>query len=190
MRINYQFRTEGDSSSFRRHAEPRLQSLAKFSDRANDVKVAVSQQRNWHIVEITLDVNGVLIRSEERSDDALTSFDKALTRVERQLRKYRDKLQRKDRQTPRKMPAPTLAPVANETISQPAGEPVRPGAAARVVRTKSHALKPMSPEEAALQMELLGHNFFMFFNGESEQINVVYLRHDGDYGLIEPAVGT
>jgi len=189
MRIHYQFRTGGDSRAFHRHADLRLEGLSKFCDRINDVKVVVSDQRNWHIVEITVDANGTLIRSEERSDELLTSFDRALDRVERQLRKYQEKLQSKGVQTPRKMPAPSIPAVADEPTAESAGSPAEQRDI-RIVRTKSHALKPMSPEEAALQMELLGHNFFVFFNGESEQVNVVYRREDGDYGLIEPAIGT
>ena len=185
MQVNYQFRTDAVSADFRRHADSRLQALSKFFDRINDVKVVVSQQRNWQIVEITVDADGALIRGEEHSAELLSSFDRALDRVERQLRRYQDRLQSKSRQTPRKMAAREAA-----MVEEPPALPDEPPEEIRIVKTKSHALKPMSPEEAALQMELLGHSFFMFFNSESEQINVVYRRHDDDYGLIEPEIGT
>jgi len=190
MRIQYQFRDGQSSGAFRQHAQPRLENLSKFSDRITTTKVVVSQQRNWYIVEITVDADGALIRGEERSDELLTSFDKALARVERQLRSYTERLQEKGRQTLRNMPTPRGA-VDQEELAEEGGLPQEDnGDDIRIVKTKSHALKPMTPEEAALQMELIGHNFFMFFNGESEQINVVYRRDDGDYGLIEPAIQT
>ncbi len=190
MRIQYQFRDGQSSVAFRQHAQPRLANLSKFSDRITTTKVVVSQQRNWYIVEITVEADGALIRGEERSNELLTSFDKALGRVERQLRSYTERLQEKDRQTLRKVPAPREA-IDQEELAEEGGLPQEEnGDGIRIVRTKSHALKPMTPEEAALQMELIGHNFFMFFNGESEQINVVYRRDDGDYGLIEPAIQT
>jgi len=185
MQIQYQFRMDGDKFGFQQHAAPRLEGLSKFSDRIKDVKVVVSEQRNWQIVEITVDVDGTLIRGEERSEELLSSFDRALDRVQRQLRKYQDRLQSKDRQTLRKMPpsTPGDSASASQTTVPESEDNIR------IVKTKSYALKPMTAQEAALQMELLGHNFFMFFNGESEQVNVVYRRDDGDYGLIEPAIG-
>lgn len=185
MQVRYQFRMGGDKSGFRQHTDLRLQSLSKFSDRIRDVKVVVSQQHNWQIVEITVNADGTLIRGEERSDELLASFNRALDRVQRQLRKYQEKLQSKGRQALRQAPPSA----ADGPVSEIATTAADAEDNIRIVKTKSHALKPMTAEEAALQMELLGHNFFMFFNGESEQVNVVYRRDDGDYGLIEPAIG-
>ena len=187
MRINYQERNVSITETFRLHAEPRIQGLSQYSDRITDVKVVVSQQRHLFTVEITVNADGTLIRGEDRSPQVLASFDKALDRVERQLRRNKDKLVERGRRD------------RAEDVEATAGEPVtaQQDESAlhadqddiNIVRTKSHVLKPMTPEEAVLQMDMLGHDFFVFFDGQTERVGVVYKRHDGDYGLIEPEIG-
>lgn len=184
MQVSYQARNTTITSSFRQHAQPRIARLSRFFDRISEVRIVVSQQRHWITVEITVDADSALIRGEDRSEEALSSFDKALARVERQLHKYKEKLHRRGRQS-RPQPAG-----AEETASAEAALTTSPDEGdIKIVRTKTHALKPMSPEEAVLQMELLGHDFFVFVNGRTEQVGVVYRRRDGDFGLIEPEIG-
>ncbi len=187
MRVNYQERNVPITETFRLHAEPRIQGLSQYFDRITDVKVVVSQQRHLFTVEITVNADGTLIRGEDRSAEILASFDKALDRVERQLRKYKDKIVERGRRD------------RAETVDATAGEPVTAQQDdselttdqddINIVRTKSPVLKPMSPEEAVLQMDMLDHDFFVFFNGQTERVGVVYKRHDGDFGLIEPEIG-
>ena len=187
MRINYQGRNTSIADTFRLHAEPRIQGLSQYFDRITDVKVVVSQQRHLFTVEITVNADGTLIRGEDRSAEILASFDKALARVERQLRRYEDKLSKRGRRDR----AEAVEPIADEpvTAQQDQTELATDQDDINIVRIKSHALKPMSPEEAALQMDMLGHDFFVFFDGQTERVGVVYKRHDGDYGLIEPEIG-
>jgi putative sigma-54 modulation protein len=186
MKVEFQARNTDLTERFRSHANPRIASLGNLHDRIQDVRVTVSGQRSWKTVEITLDADGTLLRSEERSNDELASFDKALDRLERQLRRYRERVRGRPRAAVRERGAAetdeAVAAADVEAPEQDFGE-------IEIIRTKSHAVKPMTPEEAALQMELLGHDFFMFFDPQSEQIELVYRRRNGGYGLIEPVLG-
>ena len=186
MEVIYQGRNTSVANTFRLHADPRLQGLTQYFEQIRDVKVVVGQQRHLFSVEITVNADGTLIRGEDRSPEILSSFDKALERVERQLRNYKEKLVERGR-TDRTESAEVGEQQPATQAEQSDLEAVLDGA--RIVRTKSHVLKPMSPEEAVLQMDMLDHDFFVFFNGQTEQIGVVYKRRDGDYGLIEPEIG-
>ena len=187
MRIDYQERNTSITKTFRLHAEPRIQGLSQYFDRITDVKVVVSQQRHLFTVEVTVNADGTLIRGEDRSPQVLATFDRALDRVERQLRRNKDKLVERGRRDR----AEDVGATAGEPLTAQQDESALPTDQddINIVRTKSHVLKPMSPEEAALQMDMLGHDFFVFFNGQTERVGVVYKRHDGDYGLIEPEIG-
>ncbi len=187
MRIEYQGRNTAVTKTFRLHAGPRLQGLSQYFDRIIDVKVVVSQQRHLFTVEITANVDGTLIRAEDRSAQILTTFDRALDRVERQLRRYKDKLIERGRRDR----AEAGEPIAGESMPAQQDEPDLPTDSddINIVRIKSPVLKPMTPEEAVLQMDMLDHDFFVFFNGQTERVGVVYKRRDGDYGLIEPEIG-
>lgn len=187
MRIDYQGRNTVITNTFRLHAEPRIQGLSQHFDRITDVKVVVSQQRHLFTVEITVNADGPLIRGEDRSPEVLATFDRALDRVERQLRRNKDKLVERGRRDQ----AEDVGATAGEPVTAQQDEPALPTDQddINIVRTKSHVLKPMSPKEAALQMDMLGHDFFVFFDGQTERVGVVYKRHDGDYGLIEPEIG-
>ena len=139
--------------------------------------VTQSIQRNWHTVDVTVLTRGTILRAEERSTDMYASLDMCLDKLERQAKRFRDRLSRKHRSGAR--------PAAEEETPEE-GEPVEPVDLPRIVRTKRFTLKPMTPEEAMLQLELLGHDFYVFANAESSHVNVLYRRHDGNYGLIEP----
>ena len=187
MRIDYQGRNTSITKTFRLHAEPRIQGLSQHFDRITDVKVVVSQQRHLFTVEITVNAGGTLVRGEDHSPETLSSFDKALNRVERQLHRYKDKLFERGRRN--RTEVAERADSELVTAEQDESELTTEQDDINIVRTKSHVLKPMSPEEAALRVDMLGHDFFVFFNGQTERVGVVYKRHDGDYGLIEPEIG-
>lgn len=191
MRIEFSGRNFEVTERFRAHAEPRIETLEHLFDRIGTVRITLSNQRAWKTVEINLEADGLLLRAEERTNDELASFDKALDRLERQLRRYRDKVKHHSKKSIRQAAAEEVEAsteaVEEEEEEVPAEVTAEPEDI-RIIRTKTHALKPMTPEEAALQMELLGHDFFLFFDAQSEQVEVVYRRRDGGYGLIEPAV--
>lgn len=165
--------------SLKERAEKQLEKLARFLDGIDEVLVTQSIQRNWHTVDVTIQTRGTILRAEERSTDMYASLDMCLAKLERQAKRYRDRLQRKhQRGTTRPEPA------SDRTSSEEA-EPIALDSP-RIVRTKRFTLKPMTPEEAMLQLELVGHDFFVFTNADTHDVNVIYRRHDGNFGLIEP----
>lgn len=130
-----------------------------------------------HIMEVTLPVEGLLLRGEVVTGDWFASVDQVAEILERQWAKWKTRVLRRQRG------ARDAAAAADDSDADDADEDV-----GRVVRHKRFPVKPMPLEEAVLQMNLLGHDFFVFTNAETEQINVVYRRHDGNFGLLEPEV--
>lgn len=159
------------------YAHKKLGKLDKHFEKTTDVQVVLSVIREEHIVEVTLSLNGLILRGEESTGDMYASIDMVVDKLERQVKKYKTRVSKSLRQRgPRIMSEKHAALEAEERMeSEPA-----------IVRTKRFSLKPMNVEEAILQMDLLGHSFFVFTNAENEMINVVYRRRDGNYGLIEP----
>ena len=145
------------------------------------------------IAEATVFTRGPVIRARESSPDMYAAIDLVSDKLVRRVKKYHDKAHGKTRHGHDKLALPVepdaeLAPVAVGVLSDELGaEETHAGDNGRVVKTKQFALKPMSVHEATLQMELVGHDFFVFTNAESNRTNVVYRRNDGHYGLIEPA---
>jgi len=187
MKIEFQGRNCDVDARFMEHAQSRVEGLAQFTDRLKEVRVTLSTQKGEHRVEITCDVDGLVLRSETHSNDPLSSFDQALDKVQRQLVRYKSRLvhrHKRGRHRGAVRPAEAIAPVQEP---KPEPEPEETPEI-RIVRTKSHVLKPMTPEEAVLQMEMVGHDFFVFFNGEANRVGVVYKRKSGDYGLIESEI--
>lgn len=177
MRIDFQGRNVEITERFRQHAAPRLETLHRHFEQIQSVKVVVSRQRQWRVVEVTVDAVSTLLRAEERSDeDELTAFDRALDAIEKQINKYKTRL-RSYRHRVSSRTAATLEPAEAE-------EEVGEDEEIRIQRVKYVSLKPMTAQEAAMQMELLGHDFFLFMDAETERIGVVYKRRAGDYGLL------
>ncbi|HET6494356.1 MAG TPA: ribosome-associated translation inhibitor RaiA [Thermoleophilia bacterium] len=142
------------------------------------------------IAEATIFTRGPVIRARESSTDMYAAIDLVMDKLMRRTRKYHDKVHGKTRRGHEKLPMdalldPELEPVAVLQVAEDDGEST--GDNNRVVKSKQFALKPMSVDEATLQLELVGHDFFVFTNGESNRTNVVYRRNDGHYGLIEPS---
>ncbi|PYI51186.1 ribosome hibernation-promoting factor, HPF/YfiA family [Paenibacillus flagellatus] len=146
-----------------------------------DVHITLSVAKNMQTVEVTIPLPGVLLRAEERSEDMYASIDLVAEKLERQIRKHKTKANRKFR---------------HDGIRSLFSDSYDSSTAVRyldeedddleLVRTKRFNLKPMDVEEAILQMNMVGHSFFVFANADSKQVNVVYRRNDGKYGLIEP----
>jgi putative sigma-54 modulation protein len=183
MRLDFQARSGELTQRFKDHATPRLNALAKHVEKITDVRVTLSQQKGWITVEVTADADGQVFRAEERSGDDRSAFDKALERLERQLLRSKVRSTQRHRQAIRT--EELEAPSAEVGEAEEEEEPVTVDDIT-IVRTKSHALKPMTPEEAVLQMEQVHHDFYVFINGETEKVAVVYRRKASGYGLIEP----
>ena len=127
------------------------------------------------MLEVTIPMGKTILRAEERSEDMAGSIEAVVDKLEGQLRKHKTKLQKRYANEPLKFNFDALESEEEDEADMP-----------KVVRTKKFAVKPMSVEEATMQMELLGHDFFVFLNAETEDVNVVYARKDGNFGLIEP----
>lgn len=156
----------------------RLSKLEKYIDDVKEAQVALSVEGEGHKVEVTIPLNGVILRGEEASEDMYTSIDLVVEKLEKQIEKYKTRLYRSNRGAGMKR---AWAEEARKELEASEGLDTF-----KVVRTKRFALKPMDEEEAIMQMNLLGHTFFVFFNAATEEVNVVYRRKDGNYGLIEP----
>ncbi len=139
--------------------------------RVEDTKAAQDRQ----VCQVTVRANGTILRAEERSEDMFGSIDSVLDKMYRQIARYKGKRANRWR-SGAPMPEPLPVDIEEEYEEMPS----------RIVRFKRFAMTPMNPEEAVEQMELLGHDFFIFFNAEAGQINVIYRRKDGDYGVIQP----
>ena len=160
------------TAKLKERSEAKLGKLQKFFKEDTEVFVTMSIQRNLQIFEVTIPYCGVVFRAETSSEDMFASIDKAVDILERQIRKNKTRLERKLRENAFD-PQNFLAEDVDEEDF-------------RVIKAKRFSTKPMDVEEAILQMNLLGHEFFVFVNATTQQKNVVYKRNDGDYGLIEP----
>lgn len=154
--------------------EDKLGKLDKYFVKETSVDVTLSVEKNEQKVEVTIPVKGGIIRAEEVSDDMYATIDLVEETIERQLVKYKNKLVDK-----KKVVKESFTPDFIDTDYEDEE-------AVKIVRTKRFGIKPMDAEEACIQMELLGHNFFVFLNADTDEVNVVYKRKGGSYGLIEP----
>lgn len=152
----------------------KLSKFDKYFNSEVEAQATFSTQKNLHIVEVTIPLkNGSFFRAEGVTDDMYSSIDEAVDRISKQMKKHKTKIQKRFQ---------GRESIKFELIPEPETQEKE----ASIVKTKRFAVKPMVPEEAVLQMELLGHDFFVFLNGETDEVNVVYKRKDGDFGLIEP----
>ena len=153
--------------------EGKLAKLERYFSPDTEVHATLSVEKGRQKIEVTIPIKGTIIRAEQDSNDMYVSIDLVEEIIERQIKKYKTKI------VDKKQSATSFS----DTFIQEEAEPEE---TINIVKTKRFAMKPMDPEEACLQMELLGHDFFMFLNSETEQINVVYKRKANSYGLIEP----
>ncbi|MGI6726590.1 MAG: ribosome hibernation-promoting factor, HPF/YfiA family [Christensenellales bacterium] len=157
----------------------KTQTMSKYLKADTEMFVRMRKEKNQRIVEITVPINGVLLRAEAASEDNLfMSIDRALAKLEKQILRHRTRLDKRLREG---LPTDTQ-PEFIEDLS--AGEQE----AREVVRSKTYTVRPMSQEDAVMQMELLGHSFFVYIDIDSSQTHVLYLRRDGNLGLLVPEV--
>lgn len=178
MRLDIRGKNLEVTEALKDYTTKRLSKLEKYIDDMKEAQVALSVEGEGHKVEVTIPLNGVILRGEEASEDMYSSIDLVVEKLEKQIEKYKTRLYRNDRGVGLKKA--WLEESKRDLESDQDVEKFK------IVRTKRFALKPMDEEEAIMQMNLLGHTFFVFFNSRSEEVNVVYRRKDGNYGLIEP----
>lgn len=157
--------------------------LDKYFLPAAEAQITLSVQKLRHIIEITIPFHGRILRAEVDGQDMYALMDDAVAIIEKQLIKYKTRIQDRSRNKSHKavFAEAFMTPVKEET------QELEPSF--KIDKIKRFAIKPMSAEEAVLQMELLGHNFFVYLDENLEDVNVVYKRKNGSYGLIEPTVG-
>ena len=176
MRLQVKGKNLDVSDSIRSYAEDKLRKIERQLADPTQIELELSIERNPsisanHVAEATIWTKGPTLRAREASGDMRASIDQLVDKLERQVQRYRQKRRRR-----------TGRDNGTNLAGPPAGEESEPV----IVKTKQFAVKPMAPEEAVLQLELIGHDFFVFENAESGEVNVVYRRRDGHYGLIEP----
>lgn len=185
MNLNIRGENLEVTKALRDYVEKKLGRLDKYFDTPpHSANVTLSVVRGQQNVEVTISLSGLLLRAEERREDMYASIDLVVDKLERQIRKHKTKINRKF------VKAGGLRNLFAENgaaVDAVDAEDDGDDDDLSVVRTKRFAMKPMDVEEAILQMNLLGHNFFVFANMDTNEINVVYRREDGRYGLIEPA---
>ena len=174
MDLNIKTKNYQVSEKTRQHLEKRLNKLDKLLDKDTEATVTLIGEKMNHRIEITMPVNGYILRGEENNEDMLTAIDRVTDKLEKQLVRSKERFSKKGRLSVTKLP--TLMGVS------PAGE----SDDELMVRTKQYTMSPMNLDEAITQMDMVGHAFFVFNNVESGQVNVVYVRNDGHYGLLEP----
>jgi len=173
MQLSVKGRNLEITPAIRAYAQEKLSRLTRYLDSIVTIHVVLSVAKHRQIAEVTLHVRDLTVRAEEESDDLYSSIDLVSEKLERQILRYKERIMAHSaRGGNRGSQAVAMAGAAEE-------EP-------RVVRTKRFAVKPAAVDEAILQMNLLGHNFYVFRNAATEEVNVLYRRRDGHYGLIEP----
>ena len=183
MNINIRGENLEVTAALRDYVDKKLGRLERYFDTplTNDVQVTLSVNKDKHNVEVTIPMPGVLLRAEEKNQDMYASIDLVIDKLERQIRKHKTKVNRKF------VRDGSLRNLFSEDSGSAVSTYHEEEDELEVVRTKRFTMKPMDVEEAILQMNLIGHSFFVFANMDTNQINVVYRRDDGRYGLIEPA---
>ena len=157
--------------ALKNYAEEKVAKFDRYLSNISEAKVTLILEKNVHKAEILLNVNGILIWAESSTGDVYSAIDEVIDKLDMQVKKYKGKLN-----SHRK----------GESGKTAIGAPSPADEGGRIIKTKRFGIKPMTPEEASMQMELLDKNFFIFTDASTGQINVIYKRNDGNYGLIEP----
>ncbi len=170
----------------RNYVEKKVARLDRYMPNLNTVRVDLTTENTRSAVErqvaqITIrDDRGTILRAEERNSDIFAAIDSVIDKLYRQIERYRGKKKKKYRGMQEDLNLGEPLPLEDADLDDEE---------LSIVRTKRFVLHPMSPDEAIDQMELLGHDFFVFFNAEEEAINILYRRHDGNFGLLQPEFG-
>jgi putative sigma-54 modulation protein len=177
MRIIVSAKNMEMTNALKNVVEKKLSKLEKYFEPNIEAQATLSVEKNRQTIEVTIPFNGIILRGEEVNEDMYASIDLVIDKIERQIRKQKTRLERRNHTDSLRFQS--ISEFSEDIREDNDNE-------SKIVKTKRFAFKPMSTEEAVLQMEMLGHNFFVYENAESEEVNVVYRRKDGNYGLIEP----
>lgn len=177
------------TDALKEYVEKRLARIERYFEETKSTDAHVSltvHNKDEHKIEVTIPFPGLLLRAEDVSEDMYASIDLVVDKLERQIRKYKTRLHRKSRQEGSLRTQYLEDALASFAAAAPALEKDEEDHEFQIVKTKRFHFKPMVADEAVLQMDMLGHNFFVFENAHTEEVNVIYRRKDGKYGLIAP----
>jgi len=179
MQITYKGRKFAVTEALKSYTEKRMLRLERHFDYIRSIEVIFDTEGSYYVAKVFIDADGILVRGEERNIDLYASIDGVVDDLVRQLKKVKEKMSRKRQST---ITTGEVTPEFEDVEEQE--EEAKP--VGQIVKTNRFAVKPMSDEEAAMQLELLGYNFFVYLNAQREQVHVIYKRKDGNYGLVEP----
>ena len=175
MTIHVKGRNVDVTPAMKDYVEKKIAKITKQFKAVGDINAVLKIEHGYHIAEITVPASGILLRAQESTKDMYSSIDLVVEKIERQIHKYKTRLMKKKYANFAEVPAQAPANIEED------GE-------FEIIKNKKFALNPMNTEEAILQMNLLNHDFFMFFNIDQNGVNVVYRRKDGKYGLLSPEI--
>ncbi|ABQ27143.1 ribosome hibernation-promoting factor, HPF/YfiA family [Geotalea uraniireducens] len=178
MQITTTFRHMEPSDPLKSYAEEKLERVKKYIDEPIVAQVFLTVEKIRHSAEVTITAKGITMKASEETNDMYAAVDAVVDKIERQLRRYKERIKAHKPATDTRERLVQKSIVEAESIEQQR-EPV-------IIRTKTFSLKPMSVEEAVMQMDLLHKDFLVYTEAATENINVIYRRKDGNYGLIEP----
>jgi len=174
MTVNVRGKNIVVTPALRDYIEKKVQTITKQFKVVGDISAVMRVEKEQHIVEITVPASGIVLRAQESTKDMYSSIDSCVDKIQRQIHKYKTRLMRRKYNNFRE-----------EFVAASTKDEVDDGEF-KVVRNKKYVLRPMNLQEAIMQMNLLNHDFFVYFDDITENVSVVYRRKDGDYGLIAP----
>ena len=177
MNVTVMFRHIDSSDALRNYATEKAERVRKYLIEPIEAHWALSVEKFRHIADITIVANGVTIKGEEETADLYSAIDKVMDKIEKQMRKYKEKIKNHKISSSAKPLNAKLNILSSDGLDETA-EP-------KVIKTENFFIKPMSIDEAVMQIDLLNNDFMVFTNAASNNINVLYRRRDGNYGLIE-----
>lgn len=181
MQITTTFRHMESSEALKTYAQEKLEKVQKYIDEPVVAQVFLTVEKIRHIAEVTITAKGITIKAAEETNDMYAAIDATVDKIERQLRRYKERIKEHK--------------PANESVERRvkktvfAAESIEPKQEPIVIKSNTFSIKPMSVDEAVMQMDLLHKDFLVFTDATTENINVIYRRKDGNYGLIEPQKG-
>src|SRR5579871_414852 len=189
MQVNITFRNLEAIDSLKDYANEKVERVKKYLDRAGEAHVVLSLERHLHHADITIHSGAFLLRGREKSDDMYASIDLAMDKIERQLRRYKEKLKNHHGRNfeHHQHTALNHLKVRHDVVSFLLTEQAPTESTPRVVKSNEFLIHPMSVDDAVMQMDLMNNDFLVFTNAQSREMNVLYRRKDGHYGLIEAA---
>jgi putative sigma-54 modulation protein len=178
MQVSVTFRKIEPSDTLREYAEDKLYRIKKYVEDPIEAHVVLSVEKFRHIAEVSIDANGLRINGEEETEDMYSAIDMVVAKIESQIRRYRQKLKKRKSDGGAKSLVMKMNVLTREGVEEEQ-EP-------QIIKTKQIHAKPMDLDEAIMQMDLANSAFLVFTNSQTQSINVMYRRKDGNYGLIEP----